>query len=654
MAVRTFFCSMIRKRNKYLELFLSVIVAGIFFSLPVNCQQMLSNDTIKISEVVINRKNISIAKHFQKETTIDSSILRISGHETLAGLISENTNIYFKSYGGGGSATISMRGTGAGHTQLEWNGISICNPMLGQSDFSIVPALAADRIHILYGSESIVEGSGGIGGIINIETKPYWQNKTSLTLIPGAGSFGRYTGAVSLQTGNLNFQSSTKIFTDNSENDFRYLNSEAESNPAWETMIENRVRGRGIIQEIYSRRANQLISARFWYQSSERELPSSMLTRQPGQHEKQNDEAFRTMISYENHHSRSDLFLTGAFLSNSLNYSNNLASIDSRNQSQTLVLKSGFENKLTEDLKIRFFMNDEITRINSNNYSGIASRNLGSVTVSAEKICAERIGATILIRESVDGTDFLIPDFSAGLKYRLINAHEYFLKASITRNSKIPSMNDMYWYPGGNKNLRNESALQYELSGEMTGNITPSISLYYDLSAFRYDISDMVLWRPGDYSYWKADNIQNVNSTGFETTFRLIYTGSQFVSELNAGYSFTRSVSHADGDAHENYQLPYIPVHQANTTLNLSYKKMYSVLNCNMTGRKYITSDNSDNLPGYFLTNISTGVKMAKKGGSIDMSFHIDNLFNVSYQAIAHYPMPGRAYFLKLIMNITK
>jgi vitamin B12 transporter len=615
---------------------------------------MLSNDTVKISEVVIGRKNISIVKPFQRGTTIDSSMLRISGHETLASLISENTNIYFKSYGGGGSATISVRGTGAGHTQLEWNGISISNPMLGQSDFSIVPALAADKIHILYGSESMVNGSGGIGGIINIETKPFWQDKTSVILIPGAGSFGRYSGTLSMQTGNLNFQSSTKIFTDNSENDFRYLNSETESTPVWETMAENRVRGRGIIQEIYSRRANHLISARFWYQSSERELPSSMLTRQPGQHERQNDDAFRTMISYEKHSHQSNLFVTGAFLSNSLNYFNNMASIDSRNQSQTLVLKSGIENSLTEDLKIRFFINDEITRIKSNNYSGIASRNLGSVTVSAEKDCSERIGGAILVRETADGTDFLIPDFSAGLKYRLISGHEYFLKATIARNSKIPSMNDIHWYPGGNENLRNEYAMQYELTGEMTGSITPSISIYYDLAAFSYDISDMVLWHPGEYSYWIADNIQNVNSTGLETSFRITYTGSQFVSGLNAGYSFTRSVSHADGDAPENYQLPYIPLHQANASLNLAYKKVYSVLNCNMTGRRYITSDNSDNLPGNFLTNISAGVKMAKKGGSIDISFHIDNLFNISYQAIAHYPMPGRAYFLKLIMNITK
>ena len=95
------------------------------------------DDTIKIKEVVISRKkSIQILPGYKK-ITIDSSILMNYSHSTLADLLSENSEIFIKSYGMGGTATPSFRGTGASHTQIDWNGININNPMLGQSDLSL-------------------------------------------------------------------------------------------------------------------------------------------------------------------------------------------------------------------------------------------------------------------------------------------------------------------------------------------------------------------------------------------------------------------------------------------------------------------------------------------------------------------------------------
>ena len=78
----------------------------------------------------------------------------------------------------------------------------------------------------------------------------------------------------------------------------------------------------------------------------------------------------------------------------------------------------------------------------------------------------------ILIREIFDNNTFLIPDFSAGLQFRLVDEKEYFLKANISRNSKIPTMNDMFWVPGGNPDLKNEYAFIYELTYEMKQKIS--------------------------------------------------------------------------------------------------------------------------------------------------------------------------------------
>jgi len=654
MTVQGDFCIIIKRIRKVFQSFLLKLVAFLFLTLQANGQEISDNDTVKISEVVISRNNTFFARSFFAGTKIDSSSLGISGHENIATLISDNTNISFKSYGGGGSATISIRGTGAGHTQLEWNGISINHPMLGQADYSLVPVFAADGIHIFYGSSSMQNNSGGIGGIVNLETLPVWTDKTSVNISAGAGSFGSFSGSAGLRTGNLIFQTHTKAFINSSENDFTYLNSETNAVPSWEKMEENRVRSRGLIQELYYRSSKSLLSARFWYQSSDRELPSSMLTRQPGLHEKQFDESFRTMFSY-NLKSRANSFsFTGALITNKLDYLNNLAAIDSRNRSGTVVLKAGIENTTKKDLKLYFLINEELTSVRSNNYEGGRKRNLVTVTASAEKTFFSKMRATLLAREIVDGQSLLTPDYSAGLQYKIFQYRDYYLKASIARNSKLPSMNDLFWYPGGNSNLQNEWAMQYEISYDMACNPGHGLSFNYDIAAFIYEISDMIVWHPGEFSYWTADNIKNANSSGFETSFKINYTLSRLVTKLKAGYSFTRSVSHVMGGVSTNYQLPYIPVNQAYVSLSASSGVFYSTWDCNYTGYRYTTSDNSGFLPGYFLNSLSAGAKLSGNANSMDICFRIDNLLNQSYQAIAHYPMPGRAYFLKLSFNITK
>src|SRR5664279_3797837 len=120
--------------------------------------------------------------------------------------------IFMKSYGVGGVATPSFRGTGASQTLIEWNGIKINNPMLGQSDLSLIPVGLIDNVQIYYGGASMVLNNGGIGGAINLENKPVWKKEIASALNAGMGSFGEYSGFGKIKIGNLHFQSVTKVF----------------------------------------------------------------------------------------------------------------------------------------------------------------------------------------------------------------------------------------------------------------------------------------------------------------------------------------------------------------------------------------------------------------------------------------------------------
>jgi len=46
-------------------------------------------------------------------------------------------------------------GASASHTMVTWNGININSPMLGQLDFSLIPASFLDEVEVFYCSGSI-------------------------------------------------------------------------------------------------------------------------------------------------------------------------------------------------------------------------------------------------------------------------------------------------------------------------------------------------------------------------------------------------------------------------------------------------------------------------------------------------------------------
>lgn len=614
----------------------------------------MENDTIRIDEVVISRKKLTSEPEGYKTTTIDSSSLSNYSTGSLAELLSANTTIIIKSYGMGGTATPSFRGTGAGHTLLDWNGININSPMLGQSDLSLVPAGIVDEVHILYGGASMILNNGGIGGTINLETRPEWEKETSVFLNSGAGSFGHYTGFIKVKTGNEKFQSITNAFFQNSENNFRYLNDVMSAVPVWQTRENNQVHEKGFVHELYFNSGNTTMSGRIWYQSSHRNLPSTELTQQPNSGEKQFDESLRTMVNMDMLKGKSNISFTAAWVMDRLNYFNSLASIDSRNLSKKLTLKAAFEKEITRNTKFKVVFDEQFNTINSNNYNNIKSRSTSTLSVSADHNSA-RFGAMLLLREMSDRSAFLIPDYSAGFQFRLASGKEYFLKAGISRNSRLASMNDLFWTPGGNPDLKNEYASMYEASYTMSQKITEPLKFTYDISIFKYLIKNMIQWHPGEYSYWTADNIQSVNSSGLESSVSADYKMNMFNAGFKANYSYTRAVNaepKTENDASAGRQLIYVPEHQLKALINVGFGKFYTNWVSDFTGKRFIAVDNSHYLPYYLVNKILLGIKFPVKSSILDFNFGIDNIFNTNYQTIAFYPLPGRSYFIKLLIQI--
>jgi iron complex outermembrane receptor protein len=625
----------------------------ILISVPALGQLQTSEDTVRINEVIISRDKAFPEQPGFKKISVDSTLISYYALSPIIETLNNSSQLFFKSYGAGAMASTSFRGAGASRTEVAWNGINLNDPMLGQTDFSLFPSGMAEGIQISYGAASMETGFGGIGGLINLENRPVWSEHSSTDIKLGAASFGTWSGLVKVKTGTNHFQSATKAYFTSSENNFPFLNTDALPLPEMQNRKNGSVSQKGFMQELYFKRAGNVTSARMWYQSASRNLPGSTLYEVPDSGEYQNDESLRTLISSKFKSGENDFFVNGAWMFSRLDYFFPKYYIESRNHSNTFVLNGGMTIRFSDFTSLKMVISDEVSSVVTVNYLAKASRNTASLTLSAEHKSKSRLGTLILLREiQIDGK-LLVPDFSAGFEYRLVSGAEHFLKINASRNSSIPTMNDLHWTPGGNPELRNEYSYSYELGYCMDQKISEFLTINSELTFFKNYIRDMIQWHPGESYYWIADNIASVNTSGFESTLSVKYAISNFIMRLNSGYSYTKaSEINSESPDNNGKQLIYVPVNKVNGTIHLLYRDLYLSWITSYTGRTWTTADNSVFLKGYTLNGLIVGYKFTPGKNLIDLNFRIDNIFNTDHQAIAHYPLPGRSYNLTLLIRL--
>lgn len=69
-------------------------------------------------------------------------------------------------------------------------------------------------------------------------------------------------------------------------------------------------------------------------------------------------------------------------------------------------------------------------------------------------------------------------------------------KASITRNYRFPTLNDLYFLPGGNTDLKRESGFTYEAGLSFAVGKDNVYTLSGSASWFDQHVNDWIIWLP--------------------------------------------------------------------------------------------------------------------------------------------------------------
>ena len=566
--------------------------AQIFIVTLILCQSAFSqnlNDTLNIKTIEVVESKIPEA---YKTTKFDS--LTKDESSDLAELVNNNSGAFIKSYGAGSLASISFRGTGASHTQVLWNGVSLNSPMNGQIDFSLYPTLFFDEAELHHGASGLINGSGALGGSVILNNKEVFEKQTKIGFSQTVGSFSNYTTALKLKTGNDKLFYEIQLYKKNAKNNFEYKNISLPDSPK-DTLHWAENRQFGFQQAIYYKLKNGSIGGRVWFFKSDRQLPG-IITSSEKNEESQEDESIRALIEWKGLKNNFQYQVSTALVNNHLYYENIKAKIYSSSRSYlsdnniitTIYLKNNWKINNNLNYKHETAIADGYNNIETNDTTiNTRSRSRTSWLLGINKeikhLSLNAFNRIILIETELKP---FAPGF--GAQYKILNKENLFIKANTGINYHYPTFNDLYWNPGGNKNLKPEYAKMLEGGFSYSKNIKKTV-LTTEVTAFYSKVKDWIIWLPTEYDYWSPSNLKDVENKGIEASI----SGSTNISNLrinaSTNYAYTKSTILTAKNEFDNSitkQLIYVPYHKMNGSLRFSFKSIRLDYTYNYTGQR--------------------------------------------------------------------
>ncbi len=649
------------------------------------------SDTIRLSPVEYQYHQLYMPLYQNQIQTYDSSELSIFTGQTLSQLLRQGSHLIIKSYGASSLSTASFRGKAASHTGVFWNGIRINSPLVGQVDMNSIPINAIQGLTILPGNASFRSGSGALGGAIilgnslhNLCDNCEEGHKMSLSGLQEIGSYGKHNTILSYQQALGTFNFGLSAYHSNADNDFTFLNT-AIRNPRIDTQRNAQYLRWGatanlqfIPQRPESGEIHDTLNYAIWYQQFQRQIPPLMPDLGVERDERQEDISLRSTIQYKLKRRGQTHNLTVGLNSEKTIYSlffliphqepyeqfnsySNFTSLQLHYVFKTVIHRF---HHLLLSTRNTYQWADYHARRTGAGYK--AQRYTNQVQAAYRYNFKHGFHAEIVgnLTSYLPGeTEF---NGSIGFFYKHIlketdaSSSRWTMGAEIGRNTHQPTLNDLYWEPGGNPDLSTEKAIEFSLPIQYI-RINGGNRLSFQLSPYYSQVRDWILWKPTRYRFWEPINIRNVTSSGIEVHADWNYTGKTTQSSLKANYSFSPTIETSDNQSwnFSYQQLPYIPLHQFQFSYRLSLIKMHTSLlyAIQLNGARYTDSPfvgKRSILSAYNVQDIQLSYVFTLRDFRSRILFRINNIWDSAYQSIKWRPMPGRNYNLLIQINLNQ
>ena len=602
------------------------------------------NDTLRLDEVEISAVPMS---DYATSATVRAVDLDIPAR-SVDQLLEHQPSVYFRTYGHGQLASISFRGTSPSQTSVLWHGIPVNSPNLGQTDFSTWPAWLLDDLAVAPGGGSALYGSGAIGGTVFIDSfdKARAGSDNRLSAKLAQGSFGYWMAGLQGNFRAGSWSGSTRLMFSDLANDF---DIPVPGTDTTRTQNNAAVRNYGLKQTMQYADDQQRISLDLLYTNNDRQIQPTISNRSST--DQLQTEAFRIAAEHILFADRGTLSTTVAFSKDRTDYNEGQIT-----EGMMYSALSRWEQDLSELLSFQTGLLAQYAQTRSDNFEGRPDQLQVEpfASVKWQPITFLVVNATV--RGSLVDGSWVPVTPSIGARWSLVeeDSRQCGLKARASRAYRVPTLNDRFWQPGGNPELRAENSMNAEAGLFFSVNKSDR-GVKGELSGYQTWSDNWIIWIPNESGIFSPTNLRKVVAKGIETSIEYDQHWSKLRYEAILTGSYTKSTLVEDpfDPRQEGNQLAYVPEWLGSLRQRVQTDRWSLFVNSDYTSKRYSTLDNSEfrAVDDFLLVDIGGGRTFETESARIDLSFTVKNLTDTYYENLINRAMPGINYQIELLIN---
>ena len=609
---------------KYFFIIICIICHFQFFSQDLDTSRQLQTFEKTISKFIINDDFLKSDKNLD--------LISERSSESVSTILEEETTNYLKYYSPGNLSSISTRGGNASQTSLVYNDFVLNNPLNGIVDFSSIPSVFFNSVNVMYGLPSSNWGNGGLAGAIILNNHPT-ENK-SLEFGSVFGSFNQSTNFLKLNYSKKKVSSSLKLFRQSAENNFKFLDVNNE--------IVNQENSAFYHSALMSDSkidfSNSSLKIVLFSQMLERQVPKGMLESYTNAF--QTDLNHRFFINYKYDLENSFIEFKTAYYDEQNSFVDSIRNIFSENPCKTLINQINFSNNINQFNFLKLNLTNSLAKSNGNNYDDEVQINRFSLT-GIYKINNPKNKWKHLFNSRIvlDKKNLSPLTFSYSLNRVL--AKDFKIYLNMGKVYRFPTINDLYWSPGGNENLNPENGYSTDLGLLWTKDLL-NTQLYFEPTIYSRWIDDWIIWQPTG-TYWSPMNVKKVWNRGIETNSSISFKKREisFNFSLKTAYNLSTNIDiYNINDASLGKQLIYVPHYKFIFKSQIAYRNIRITYIHSYTGYRYTSRDNLYYLPAFNLGRLFLSWDLKFKKYPTKIFYKINNLYNTNYQLVINRPMP--------------
>ena len=656
----------------------------------MSCCAMAQTDTIvgRVHEL----EGVTVTESQRRHTLTSTAPLHLldrrdmlsMGITDMADALHRLPGITLRDYGGaGGMKTVSVRGFGAKHTGVSYDGVMLSECQSGEIDLSRYSLDNVDHLSLTIGDNDdifIPARQSSTPAVLNIETLRMRTDDTRphLTAQVKQGSFGLISPFVRYEQ-NLSNRFAFSLVGEYTYADNDYPYSIQNGN---ETVSDRRSNSRmnswhGELNFLYQTNRVSRLSGKIYYYDNDRQLPGQVhyYTNLSGEALRDRN-AFGQLLYQTRWDDKLSLkwlakynWAESVYRDRMMQGGVNDASYWQREVYSSAVLLYTPDERWAMDYSMDYAFNN----LNGSSWRTLVGKPYRHTMLQSATAKYQSRRLKVIVRlllslylngqsempattrqdvqqNSADNMQRLSPSLS--VSYKLLADQDLYVRASYKNIFRSPTFNESYYYHYGSTNLKPESTDQLNVGVTYTAPLSRRNMLTVTLDGYYNHVKDMIVAVPQNMFVWTCVNLDKVRSYGLDATMRASRQVAEGHQVAVAGsYSYQRVEDRNNPDATTyGYQVAYMPRHQG--SLSVSYENPW--VNVSLHGTSVSSRWPNNNhyegtlIAGYTDCGATLWRQFRWHRHQLEARFDLKNVFDKHYEIVANYPMPGRNYQISI------